>query len=166
MAQCSAVARRRTNHGQSRPAGELAEHAIGTIVPKERLRLTRVQIAWPQIARGNLRRTAWPGALRDNTLFLRVRNNQWLHELNYMTAELLGRVQAMCPEAGVREVRLRVGDIPDPPPPSVPPPPPDIIDLSPEPDPATVDALQGVEDGDLRRAMANARMALSGRLRR
>lgn len=157
---------RRINHGQSRPAREFAEHAVRLIVPPERLRLTRLQIAWTDMVGPRVRSIAWPGGLKGTQLVVYVRDTQWQHELVYMKDELLGRIATQCPECPVSSMRLRVGDIPPIPvrPPA--PPPPDIVDLPDEPAPETMSALSGVGDISLRKLIANARMALSGRLRR
>ncbi|MCR9161982.1 MAG: DUF721 domain-containing protein [Nannocystaceae bacterium] len=157
---------RRTNHGQRRAAGEFAQHAVQTIVPTERLRLTRLQIAWPAMVGERIRAVAWPGALRGTKLVLHVRDTQWQHELSYMVEQLRDRIAQRCPECPVSSIRMRVGEVPERPPPPPPEPKPDIVDLPSEPPSDTVDALSGVTDPSLRKMMANARMALSGRLRK
>jgi hypothetical protein len=99
-------------------------------------------------------------------LTLVIADNQWLHELQYMRIELLERVCKCCPEAQVASMRMRVGPIPLPlfvgetP---EPPPPPTLPE---QPDRDTIAALRAIDDPALRQAMANARLALSGRLRR
>lgn len=82
-----------------------------------------------------------------------------------MVEELKRRIADQCPACPVTSIRMRVGEIPPIPPVPPPPPPPDIIDLPSEPAPDTVEALTDVGDDRLRQLMANARMALSGRLR-
>jgi hypothetical protein len=156
----------RANHGRAIAAGDIAGRAVEQLVPRDRLRLTRVQIAWSAIAPGRLREVAWPGSIASDTLTVHVLDNQWLHELMYMRAELLERVQKACPAAGIGALRLRVGPLAEPVPDrrptrdSTPP------SLPIEPDAATVAALKSIGDSGLRQAMANARMALAGRLRR
>lgn len=157
---------RRINHGQSRPAREFAEHAVRIIVPPERLRLTRLQIAWTDMVGPRVRSVAWPGGLKGKQLVVYVRDAQWQHELVYMKDELLKRIATQCPECPVSSMRLRVGDIPPIPVRPPPPPPPDIVELPDEPAPETMSALSNVGDISLRKLIANARMALSGRLRR
>ncbi len=154
------------NHGERRTAGELAAHAIRLIVPPDRLRLTRLQIAWPQLAGERLSRVAWPGYLRGTALTVWVRDTQWQHELVYMHPELLKRLAEVVPDVPVESMRFRVGDIPELLPEPPPPPPVVLNDLPDEPATATVDALHGVEDEGLRKAMATARLALSGKLRK
>ena len=166
VAQCRRTMARRTNHGESRPAGEFAQHAVQIIVPPERLRLTRLQIVWTDMVGERLRRVAWPGALRGDQLIVLVVDTQWQHELVYMKDTLLRRIPQMCPACPVKDIRFRVGEIPDILPPPPPPPPPDIVELSEQPAPETLDALAHVADPNLRQRIANARMALSGRLRR
>jgi hypothetical protein len=144
----------------------ISGRAVEQLVPRERLRLTRVQIAWTSIAPGRLREVAWPGAVSSGTLTVHVLDNQWLHELMYMRAELLERVQKSCPAAGIEALRLRVGPLAELPPEAPPRPEPAAPTLSAEPDPETIAALKSIGDGRLRQTMANARLALSGRLRR
>ena len=156
----------RANHGRALPAGSIASRAVEKLVPRDRLRLTRIQIAWSTVAPGRLREVAWPGGLSSGTLTVHVLDNQWLHELVYMRTELLERVQHACPEVGVEALRMRVGPIAEIPPEAPRPPDPPAPTLPDEPDPDTIQALNAVGDSDLQQAMANARLALSGRLRR
>lgn len=138
---------------------------MSKIVPADQLELTRIRGTWPEVARGQLRTVAWPTTLRDGTLTLAVLDNQWLHELSYLRHDLLRRLQQRCPRAGIADLRLRVGQVHVPPdlgePPEAPPPPA----LPDEPPRETREALQSIEDAGLRQTIANARMALSQRLR-
>lgn len=157
--------KRRKNHGRTRPAGVLALDAVRKIVPPDRLRLTRVQIAWPEIAPGHLREVAWPANVQGNTLLLAVLDNQWLHELTYLRNDLLRRIQHSCAQAEIREIRFRVGALPEPWPTTPVRADPVVEALPDEPSRETLDALHDIEDTGLRQLMANARMALSSRLR-
>ncbi len=166
VAHFKALMARRIDHGKRRPAGEFAKHAVQLIVPPERLRLTRLQIAWAEIVGPRLSAVAWPGALRGTQLIVYVRDTQWQHELVYMKDQLLQRLGEACTACPVASLRFRVGEIPPPAPEAPPPPPPDIVELSAEPAPDTIEALGRVDDEALRKLMASARMALSGPLRR
>lgn len=167
VARWTDVARRRRKTEAPAAAGPLALRAVEKLVPTERLRLIRVQMAWDEIAPGHLREVAWPAALRDAQLVLHVVDNQWLHELTYVREDLLGRIRRACPAEGIGELRLRVGAVrPAMREPPFAPSPAPVVALSDEPARETIDALQSVEDQALRQAMANARMALSRRLRR
>lgn len=161
----SQVVARRRNHGQALPVGPLFEQAVSSIVPPERLRVTRVQMAWPHIAGSSLLRVCWPQTIHRDILTLTVRDNQWLHELVYLQADLLRRIRAEVPQAEVGHLRMRVGTVPPPviEPPD--PPPPPVTSLPDEPGVETRAALQAVEDPWLRQIAANARMAMSARLR-
>ena len=64
--------------------------------------------------------------LVDGRLYLHVDDNQWLHELSYMRHDLLAKLRRACPTAGIKELRLRVGEVElVPPPEPVPEPPPE-----------------------------------------
>lgn len=140
--------------------------AVEKIVPVDRLRLIRVQMAWDELAPGHLREVAWPASLRDGQLVVHVIDNQWLHELSYMREEILHRIRTACPREGITGLRLRVGHIREARNERAEPARPAIGALPDEPTRDTVEALQEVGDPVLRQAMANARLALSRRLRR
>jgi len=157
---------RRRNHGRAIPIGPEVTSEVGRIVPPERLRVTRVQIAWPFLAIGALRAAAWPASIRGETLTLVVIDHQWLHELVYLQADLLRRIQTSVPEAAIERLRSRVGPVPkawDPEPEEKEP---ELHSMSNEPDPQTLEALASIEDPVLKQAIANARMAWSERVRR
>jgi hypothetical protein len=156
----------RANHGRAIAAGDIAGRAVAQLVPRDRLRLTRVQVAWTTIAPGRLREVAWPGSINADTLTVHVLDNQWLHELMYMRVELLERVRKACPAAGIEALRLRVGPLAEALPASAPRPDPSPPTLPSEPTADTIAALKSISDSALRQAMANARMALAGRLRK
>lgn len=160
-----ALARRRRNHGQALPAGPMIEQAMTSIVPPDRLRVTRVQMAWREVAGTSLQGVCWPQSIHRDILTLTVRDNQWLHELVYLQADLMRRLQAMVPQIGVSHIRMRVGAIPPPLPIERDPPPPPVTSMPDEPDAETRNALAAVEDPRLRQIAANARLAMSARLR-
>jgi hypothetical protein len=139
-------------------AGDLATRAIASIVPERQIRLARIQIAWAASVPVAVRRVASPAAVQGDTVVIHVVDNQWLHELTYMRADLVDQLHG-AGVPGICDVRLRVGPVeviePPPPPPPLPPPP-----LPAEPERATIDAMASVDDGQLRQAIANARLAL------
>lgn len=139
-------------------AGDLAVAAVRTMVSAEQVQLARVQVAWGTAVPPHLQHVAWPAQIRGDTLVLHAIDNQWLHELSYLRAEVLDRLRAHG-VTGLSDLRLRVGPVqqlpPPPPPPTVPPPP-----LPAEPARDTIDAMSAVGDADLREAIARARLAL------
>jgi hypothetical protein len=153
---------KRKNHGHAQRASELAWQQVLATVPRERVELARLQNAWPGLVARHLQRVAWPAALVDGRLYVHVGDNQWLHELSYLRRELLAKLRRACPTAGLRELRLRVGPVELVPPPE-PVPEPSIPGLPREPERATIDAMEAIEDATLRDAVAAARLALGSR---
>lgn len=142
---------------------ELAGRVIDKHVPVGQRPLVRLQAAWPRIAPPALRARAWPADLHRDELMIHVCDSQWAHELTYLKHDLLDRIGQVCPEAGARSIRVRIGEIPsDAEPPTAVPvantPPRPSLGL--EPPVETVDAMEGVADDALRRAIATARIAL------
>ncbi len=131
-------------------------------MPSEAIRLERLRDQWPKLVSPRVARRTWPARLFRGQLWVNVHDNQWLHELGYLRQEILDRLHRERDFEKVNSIELRLGSIPparEAPPlrPEIPPPPP----LPSEPEAATVDALEGVRDPQLRAAMAAAREALA-----
>jgi hypothetical protein len=153
---------RRKNHGKRIPGGELAELALRKIVPDERVRLVRLQLAWDDVMPARMRGIAAPAGVDGEVLTVHVRDNQWLHELAYLRADMLGRLHSQCPEARIATIKLRVGVVPEPPPPVPIEPVREKIRLSMQPEAGTLAAISEVDDEGLRHTIATARLALTG----
>ena len=156
------MARRRDNHGNSVQASRLAWREVFKTVPRDRIDLARLQNAWPGIVPRHMQEVAWPAWLGEGRLIVHVRDNQWLHELNYMRTDLLAELRRACPRTRLVDLRLRVGEVEIVPPPERPPE-PQIQGLPAEPERATIDAMEAVDDTRLRDAIAAARLALGSR---
>lgn len=154
--------RKRDNHGQAVKAAELAWREVFATVPRDRISLARLQSVWPGIVPRHLQEVAWPARLSGGRLIVHVDDNQWLHELTYMRQDLLQRLSRACPAAKLTELRLRVGQVEIVPPPE-PVPEPSIPGLPLEPERATIDAMEAIDDAQLRDAVASARLALGMR---
>lgn len=143
-------------------AADLAWREVFATVPRDRIILARLQIAWPTVVPRHLQEVAWPARLSAGRLVVHVDDNQWLHELTYMRRDLLERLRRLVPKAKLRELRLRVGPVEITPPPE-PVPEPDVPGLPPEPERETIDAMEAIDDARLRDAVATARLALGSR---
>jgi Dna[CI] antecedent, DciA len=153
---------KRKNHGRAQRASELAWREVLATVPRDRIELARLQNAWPGIVPRHLQAVAWPAWLSDGRLLVHVGDNQWLHELTYLRHDLLAKLRRACPSAELRALRLRVGEVELVPAPE-PVPDPRIPGLPREPERATIEAMEAIEDATLRDAVAAARLALGSR---
>ncbi len=73
----------------------------------------------PQIAA-----QTYPDAVKRGTLFVRVSAPVWLHQLQFMKEEILGRINELSGKEEVRGLYFTIGDIPSPPPGGAEQPPP------------------------------------------
>jgi hypothetical protein len=157
--------------GKSRRRGridlvEAVWSIVNRLVPEEALRLERLRGNWHEIATPRVAERTWPALIRQSKLFIDVSDNQWMHELHYGKQSLLARIQTICPQARISELKLALGPVPslrhrpginlDPPQATPPQPPP----LSPNPPEETMQALMQISDPELRQIMANSRLAL------
>lgn len=155
-------ARKRKNHGRALRASDLAWREVLATVPRDRVELARLQNAWPGLVPRHLQEVAWPAGLSGGRLYVHVDDNQWLHELTYLKQDLLAKLRHACPTAGLEELRLRVGAVELVPPPE-PVREPRVPGLPLEPERATIEAMEAIEDAELRNAVAAARLALGSR---
>ncbi len=65
-----------------------------------------------------------PDSLKGGTLFVRVSAPVWLHQLQFMKEEILGKINELSGKEEVRGLFFTIGDIPSPPPGSAGQPPP------------------------------------------
>lgn len=153
--------KKRRNHGQSVTAADLADKAIRAIVPADRLRLVRLEIAWADAMPEHVARVAAPVGFDGTTLVVHVLDNQWLHELQYLRSDLLDRVR-LWDGGPIAAIRFRVGDVV---PMTAAPERPVVLTTTPlpaQPASETLAAIAEVENDDLRGAIATARQALTG----
>ena len=153
--------RRRRNHGAAVPAASLAERLLTQIVPGERLRLVRLSLAWEQALPTRLLRVTAPVAIDGETLVVHVADNQWLHELTYLRADVLARLRGHEVAQGITRLRLRVGPVPQLPRSEPVPEREQAPVLTLQPAAETLDAIAAVEDLSLRSAIATARQSLT-----
>ena len=67
--------------------------------------------AWAAAAGAAFARSSRPGKLRRGKLEVTVANSTTMQELNYEKHNILVRLQAELPDAGIREIRFRIGTI-------------------------------------------------------
>ena len=152
---------RRRNHGTRTTAADLAEKALARIVPAERLRALRVQLAWPDAVPAHIVRVALPVAFDGATLVIHAIDNQWLHELTYLRSDLLARLRERLPGIEIGALKIRVGEVPGPPPLAPLEREASTAVLPLQPARETLDAIAEIEDPTLRSAVATARQALT-----
>ncbi len=69
-------------------------------------------LRWADVAGAETARHATPTALHDGTLTVRCDSTAWAKQLQYMRAQLLSRIVAEHPDAGVTALRFIGPDVP------------------------------------------------------
>jgi len=72
----------------------------------------------PQIAARTL-----PETVKRGTLYVRVSSSVWLHQLQFLKEEILGKVNELSGKEEIRSIFFSIGEIPPPPPGTADPPP-------------------------------------------
>ena len=75
---------------------------------------TTVFSRWADLVGADIAAHARPVSLRDATLVLAVDHPAWATQLRYMTADLLGRIEAVAGTGAVTHIQVRVSGEPPP----------------------------------------------------
>lgn len=78
-----------------------------------RFRQTEVWRVWPAVVGPQIARHAQPHAIRHGRLIVHVTDPVWLHHLSMMRHRVVGALNEKLRSTVVRELYLRVGDVPE-----------------------------------------------------
>jgi hypothetical protein len=134
-------------------------------VPEEVQRLSRLRNLWIQLFPASFADHVWPMLVQGGRLLVHVHDSQWLHEMTYWRQEVLSRLRSTWPEVGLEIIEAYVGPLPPlsdrrPSPPRIVPPPRRVSPLDSHVPAETVDALNAIQDPELREALAQARLMM------
>ena len=73
----------------------------------------RLQAQWRGIVGEVLASHTWPTRIRFRKLFVAVENSVWLHQLMYLKATLLEKIQSKSPDLYLNDIVFRIGEIPE-----------------------------------------------------
>jgi len=79
---------------------------------REREPLALLEAGWPDIVGEQVARNSRPSRIVDGALTITTRSNAWSHQLSLLGEHVLRAVAARVPKAEVRQLRFRVGRVP------------------------------------------------------
>jgi hypothetical protein len=123
----------------------------------------RVFTWWRRAVPARVFARARPVRLSHGTLYVHTASPAWALELHHLEPQLLASVQKHAPEARIRELRFKMGPLPDVPAGSRPDrkrPEPVAVAALPE---SLARALASIDDDDLREAISSAAAVSLGR---
>ena len=153
---------RKRRKGELAPLSRLLTRAYPTNEPEE-LKAIRVFGWWDKAVPPRVARNARPYRLYEGVLTVHTTTAAWASDLDFLRPQLLESVQRYAPNAKVREIRIRVGKLPDLPVRPAPEEPEPIEPIAELPE-EIARALAAVGDDSVRDAVAAAaKMALAPR---
>lgn len=69
-------------------------------------------VAWPEIVGDANAANSHPAQVSGSTLLVTTRSSVWSQQLSFLSEEILAKVKARLPRAGIDQVRFRVGKLP------------------------------------------------------
>ena len=138
--------------------GENAKRELGRFEPAPGL--LEVVAEWPEAVGSEVARNAWPARLaRDGTLHVATSSSTWAFELTHLEAEVRARLRARLGESVPKQLRFAPGRLPSP----AAAPPEDVsresLAVRPETRTQAESLAAGIEDEELRKAVAEAAAA-------
>lgn len=110
--------------GEPKWIGEIVEAVLPSRPRDGQVPLPRLHGWWARAVPPRIAREAWPVRLdRDGVLLVHARSAVWAAELDALRERLLAAVRRHAPAIGIRDLRIRVGPLPELPTPPVEPPP-------------------------------------------
>ncbi len=158
------MGRKRERNGSATPRAlaELVREVYPSREPDD-IAAIRAFAWWRKVVPERVFRRARPVKLAGRVLYVNTATTAWASELDHMKEQLLACVQHEAQRARVRELRFRVGPLPDMPTPTRPEPPrPPPVALAVLPD-ALARALAHIDDDALRDVIAAAASVALGR---
>lgn len=74
----------------------------------------RLQKQWKALVGEVVAAHTWPARIKFRKLHVAVDNSVWLHQLLYLKATLLEKIQAQMEELQLEDIIFRIGEIPEP----------------------------------------------------
>ena len=95
------------------PLGEHVRRELARFGPEARI--GEVVPVWVDAVGTEIARNAWPARVaRDGTLHVATSSSTWAFELAHLERDLLERLRAAAPDAGVERLKFAVGNLPEP----------------------------------------------------
>ena len=88
--------------------GSLLQDTLERLCPSGDKALLEVCRRWEDLVGAAIAANARPAGLKDRLLLVDVANNVWMQQLQFLKAEMIARINAGLPEAGIEKIRFRV----------------------------------------------------------
>jgi hypothetical protein len=138
--------------------GENAQRELARFEPTRGL--IELVAVWPEAVGSEIARNAWPARLaRDGTLHVATSSSTWAFELTHLEAEVRERLRARLAESVPKQLRFAPGRLPSPAAESPGDPRREPPPVRPETRTQAESLAAGIEDEDLRKAVAKAAAA-------
>ncbi len=150
---------------------EMLGEILGKILKKRNIPHTstdrRLLAIWRRAVGPQIASQTHPDSLKRGVLFVRVSAPVWMHQLQFMKEEILGKLNELSFPEEVRNLHFSIGEIPTPPPGGAnpPAPDPDLPPLAGRDRTMMRESLDTVRDPELREIMERVMAREIGRRR-
>lgn len=78
---------------------------------KDHVKNYEIWTKWSEIVGSELSRVTLPTELKGKTLEIHVAHQAWAQQLHFLKPSILGKIRALCPRAGVKDLHFKVGKV-------------------------------------------------------
>ena len=102
------MTRKPPDRGDALPIGKIIEKLISGRRPQTDAGMARVFELWPAAF---IAENARPAAFKGNVLLVYVSASPWLHQLQFLKADIIARVNAALGEPLVSDIKFKIGPV-------------------------------------------------------
>lgn len=89
--------------------GSLLQETLERLCPGGDKALLEICRCWEDLVGPAIAANARPAGLKDQLLLVDVASSVWMQQLQFLKAEMIARINAGLPGAGIEKIRFRVG---------------------------------------------------------
>lgn len=93
------------------PLGDLIHQLMHAHRPASAEYLTRILDIWEVSVGESIARNAKPGALQGHVLVVTVTNSTWLHQLRFMKADMLTKLNQRLETDKLSDIKFKIGPL-------------------------------------------------------
>jgi predicted nucleic acid-binding Zn ribbon protein len=87
--------------------GSLLQETLERLCPSGDKVLLEVCRCWQDLVGSTIAANARPVGLKDHLLLVDVASSVWMQQLQFLKAEMIARINAGLPDAGIEKIRFR-----------------------------------------------------------
>jgi len=91
--------------------GQVLSSILDACGPAGEIELPRIWQVWPQVVDQAVAQNTRPAAMKDDLLLVHVSSSPWIHRLQFLKQDIIGKLNAVMGKAVVRDMTFKIGPL-------------------------------------------------------